>query len=236
MKTTTKQLAIWCIAALIAAGLGSCKKDPIDSLNKDSFENTVWKFVKQERLDKDENKWKINSEYTGIIPSDTFQFYAGKQMRVSTDFPYTFDPATKIIIWASTQYKVVELNSSRLVYEFSFMESKLRNTCQKIAPLTSSQLLGKWEITGRERNINKDNWETTGIEKGYWLKFESGGKGTNSRGDACNYTVTGNIVDIKCIYGRSFVVEITDDKLVFVHQNKNPASSYFKETFKRIEK
>ncbi|NLO71481.1 MAG: hypothetical protein GX102_11210 [Porphyromonadaceae bacterium] len=236
MKTSVKIFAVF-VVATIAVSLTACKlNEPELQLTKNSLENTVWKSVMYEFYQKQDDIWvfKRKQKLSDINPIILYQFKDGYQWGVNKKWSYSLDPLNRTVTndsWVST---IIRLSANEYVFEDDGFLAKYRNYLNRIPPLSLAQLKGKWEITDSKK-YNRDNnmWENSGKEIGYWIEFEEGGKGKNSRDHNCNYTVNGNILTIECIYGNAFVLECTANKLVFVHQKKDPNGQYIKETFKR---
>lgn len=236
MKTTTK-LAIWSLVVLLAVGFTACKKDdPLSKLTADSLENTAWTINKISEYDDVTKEWKDEVYFSDIVPFFLFQFVKGKIESIPDISPYTLDPATRklFINGLLGHYIVIGLNSDKLELQIRDRDRKYRHTYKRIPPLQLAKLYGKWEITALQY-YNDRRWLDGSFTSGYWIEFNQDGSGKNSKNNNCKYTVSGNIVTIECIYGRSFVVELTNDKLVFIHNYKGTGEKYIKETFKKIK-
>ncbi|MGI6048859.1 MAG: hypothetical protein ACOYEG_12790 [Petrimonas sp.] len=233
MKIKTK-IAIWSLAALLAAGFTACKDDdPFSKLTEDSLENTAWTLEKTSEYNKGTQKWEIIGVASDIRPFATTQFIERKIERVDDYvYEYAIDVAKRELIIKSNNYPIVELSSDKLVYDDN---ENHRFAYKRIPPLLPAKLYGKWEITALEKHdFHSGQWKTGTFEKGYWIQFNKDGSGTNSRKQNCKYSIRCNIVNIDCIYGKSFVVKLTDKELVFLHRYKN-TGNYTRETFKKVK-
>ena len=232
MKTITK-IALWSLVALIAAGFTACKTDdPFSDLNENSLENTAWSLEKQETYNSTTEGWDTRHTYSDIDPSSLKHFLNGKRELIDKTFDYSIDVEKKEFIQGGGRFPIVELTANKFVY---MTESKnSRSTYKRIPNMQSAKLYGKWQITGlQEYNVSTEQWNNGSFASGYFIEFNENGTGFNSLNDNCKYTITGNILNIECIYGRSFVVELTDDKLVFIHRYKGTGTKYIRETYKK---
>lgn len=199
------------IIILFLTGVSSCKKDPIDSVI--NLENTAWLREKMEKKEGDE--WKEEKELPFWM-----QITKDKIIDRNNSYPYSFNTDEKTVTLLGNNFFISKFTATQMIWENNNPKT-LRMTYKKIPGADPTKLLGKWNLTERGIfNKTTKEWKTATSTPELRLKFDSPTAGTfypnSSTEIPFTCTISINVFDGKFPYGKSFITELTGEKMMFI--------------------
>ena len=212
MKTMNyKKGIIAAIIVLLLTGISSCKKDPMDSVI--NLENTAWLREKKEK--KEGEGWKEEKE-----PPFWMQITKDKIIDRNNSYPYTFNTEEKTITLIGNNFFISKFTATQMIWENDNPKTS-RMTYKKVPEADPTKLPGKWNLT--ERGIfdkTTNEWKTATGTPEPKLKFDSPTTGIyypdSSTEIPFTCTISINVFDGKFPYGKSFITELTEEKMMFI--------------------